>query len=245
MLAHEKLQVYSKALLFVAAASEFSANWSKKHAVVDQLGRASESLILNLAEGARLRSAPSKLRALDYALGSGLECAACLDIARIKGLLSPADSTHQKKGLSEIVRMLVGLRKAWSTWRTHDESVPYRIEPIRGISSPLFHHETLDVYVAALGLMGWLVSLGQTNAASNRSYWQIDEAATSLILNIAEGNGRYSEVDHRRFLGIAESSAVKMAAYLDLAVQKGVLGVEDCGQGKESLDRIMAMLFRM
>ena len=87
MFAHEKLHVYGRALAFVAALSAFSAVWNKKHAVVDQLGRASDSLVLNLADGARLRSGPSKLKALDYALGSGLECAACLDIARIKGLL--------------------------------------------------------------------------------------------------------------------------------------------------------------
>ena len=209
--------------------------------MVDQLSRASESLILNLAEGARLRSAPTKLRALDYALGSSLECAACLDIARIKGLLSPPDSRHEKERLSEIVRMLIGLRKAWSTWRANDEPVPYRAEQVGGVSSPLFHHETLEVYVAALGLMNWLASI----PASNRCYWQIDEAATSLILNIAEGNGRYSEVDHRRFLDIAEGSAVKMAAYFDLAVQKGVLGVKDCAPAKELIDRIVAMLSGM
>ena len=65
MFRHEKLHVYGKALAFVAAASTFSASWDKRHAVVDQFGRAAESLILNLAEGARLRSGPSKVRALD------------------------------------------------------------------------------------------------------------------------------------------------------------------------------------
>ncbi len=74
MLAHEKLQVYGKAIAFVASASALSGTWGKKHAVVDQLERASESLILNLADSARFGSAPSKLKALDYALGSGLEC---------------------------------------------------------------------------------------------------------------------------------------------------------------------------
>jgi four helix bundle protein len=97
MFAHEKLQVYGKALVFVAVASGFSGSWSRKHAVVDQLGRAADSLILNPADGARLRSAPSKLRALDYALGSGLECAACLDIAQIKGLLPDSEASLENK----------------------------------------------------------------------------------------------------------------------------------------------------
>ena len=82
MLPHEKLHVYGKSLAFVATASALSTAWSKSHVVVDQLDRASESLILNLADGARLRSGAGKLKALDYSIGSGLECAACLDVAR-------------------------------------------------------------------------------------------------------------------------------------------------------------------
>src|SRR6266852_7407970 len=143
MFAHEKLHVYGKALAFVAASSAFSAVWNKKHAVVDQLGRASDSLVLNLADGARLRSGPSKLKALDYALGSGLECAACLDIARIKGLLGKAETDHEKQRLCEIVKMLVGLRKAWETWKAREDTVPYRADPAGSASEPLFHHETL------------------------------------------------------------------------------------------------------
>jgi four helix bundle protein len=245
MLAHEKLHVYAKALAFVAAASAFSATWSKKHAVVDQLGRASESLILNLADGARLRSASSKLRSLDYALGSSLECAACLDIAQIKSFLSQAEADREKRRLCEIVRMLVGLRKAWETWQARDDSVPYRTEPSGPAREPLFHHETLEVYGAALELMAWLVSLPGGKELSSRLYRQIDEGLTSIVLNIAEANGRYSELDHRRFLDVAEGAAVKVAAYLDLAVQKLSLGQQECGSGKALLERIAAMLSRM
>ena len=55
---------------------------------------------------------------------------------------------------------------------------------------------------------------------------------TSILLNIAEGNGRYAELDHRRFLDIAEGSAVKVAAYLDLAVQKLTLDRKESSPGK-------------
>jgi four helix bundle protein len=247
MLAHEKLHVYGKALAFVAATSAFSADWSKRHAVVDQLDRALDSLILNLAEGARFRSGPTKLRALDYALGSGFECAACLDIASVKGLVLKHQSAQQKESLSEIVRMLIGLRKAWENWNMHDkaheEPLPYQTEPLA--SAPLFHHETLEVYRTALGLMVWLVSLPGGQELTNRVYRQIDDGVTSLILNIAEGNGRYSELDHRHFLDIAEGSAVKTAAYLDLTVQKHLLDEKDGVPGKALLERILAMLSRM
>ncbi len=245
MLAHEKLHVYGKALAFVAAALTLSGTWSKKHAVVDHLDRASESLILNLAEGARLRPAPSKLRALDYALGSGLECAACLDVARIKGFLGNPETDRQKQRLCEIVRMLIGLRKAWETWKAHDDSVPYRAEPSVPGPEPLFRHETLEVYGAALELMTWLVSLPGGKDLSSRLHREIDDGVTSIILNIAEGNGRYCQLDHRRFLNVAESCAVKVAAYLDLAVQKFSLCTEECAPGRALLERIVAMLSRM
>ncbi len=245
MLPHEKLQVYGKALAFVASASALSTMWSKKHAVVDHLDRASESLILNLADGARLRSGPSKLRSLDYAIGSGLECAGCLDIARIKAFLGKPETGREKQRLCEIIKMLIGLRKAWQTWRAHEDTVPYRAGPSVGVPGALFHHETLEVYGAALELMGWLVSLPGGKELSSRLYRQIDDGATSIILNIAEGNGRYSELDHRRFLDVAEGSAVKVSAYLDLAVQKLILSQEECGRGKAFLERILAMLSRM
>ncbi len=141
--------------------------------------------------------------------------------------------------------MLIGLRKAWETWRVHDDRVPYTAEPSVPARGPFFHHERLEVYGAALGLMGWLVSLLGGKEPSSRLYRQLDEGVTSIILNIAEGNGRYSELDHRRFLDVAQRSAVKVAAYLDLAVHKLSLSPKECGPGKALLERVVAMLSRM
>jgi four helix bundle protein len=81
----------------VASLAKHSAAWDKRHAVVDQLCRASESIVLNLAEGARLRSPQQKQQLLDYAVGSALECAACLDIAVIKQFLDPEIQTVRGK----------------------------------------------------------------------------------------------------------------------------------------------------
>src|SRR5436190_20021191 len=75
MLAHEKLHVYGKALAFVTAVSAFSAVWSKKHAVVDQLDRASDSLINGCYAGLDHR------RFLDIAEGSAVKVAAYLGLA--------------------------------------------------------------------------------------------------------------------------------------------------------------------
>ena len=245
MLPHEKLDVYRKALAFVGDASSSAARWDKRPAVADQFGRASESLVLNLAEGARLRPGRAKLRTLDYALGSCLECAACLDIACIKGFLETRETTHYKRRVCEIARMLVGLGKAWSVWRLQEDSPPYGQTSLEEDNQPLFLHETLHVYQAGLDLVRWMVGLPGAANLPTKSHRQIDEAATSILLNIAEGNGRYCELDHRRLLDLAAAAAVKVAAGLDLATRKTSWDRMICEPGKILLERIVAMLSRM
>jgi len=73
-----------------------------------------------------------------------------------------------------------------------------------------------------------------------------DASKERMILNIAEGNGRYAYLDRRRFLRTAHSALVKTAAYLDLCCIKGELNEQGTNtNGKELLDRIAAMLSRM
>ena len=117
MFHHEKLQVYGRALDFSARVSAFALAWDKKHAVVDHITRASESIVLNLAEAARQLPSSGRLRTIDYSIGSSLECAACLDVAAIKALLTRPHSYQEKQTLCEITRMLIGLRKAWAEMR--------------------------------------------------------------------------------------------------------------------------------
>jgi len=80
--------------------------------------------VLNIAEGARLFSGPAKLMTLDYAIGSALECAACLDIAGIRNLLRAPEATAEKRRLWEITRMLIGLRKSWCADAMKEEPTP-------------------------------------------------------------------------------------------------------------------------
>ena len=62
------------------------------------------------------------------------------------------------------------------------------------------------------------------------------------MLNIAEGNGRFSILDHHRFLQIADRASVKAAVYLDLALEKGLVDASGVSTGKECLRRVRAML---
>jgi four helix bundle protein len=245
MLTHHRLNVYEKALALGANAQELSASWGRRHAIVEHFRRASESIVLNIAEGARLVSGPDKARTLDYALGSTLECAACLDIARIKGRLSHQRSLTEKRRFLEITRMLIGLRKAWLQCDgMSEEPSPYQAEPSTPGLEILFHHESLDVYQVGLDFMRWFVGLPGGRELTDRLCREADKSATSVVLNVAEGNGRYSELDHRRFLEIAGASAVKAAVYLDLYPQKALPARLETTHGGELLSRVVAMLNR-
>ncbi len=63
-----------------------------------------------------------------------------------------------------------------------------------------------------------------------------------MVLNIAEGNGRYAELDHHRFLQMAQSAVFKGADFLDLGVERAFLVETEATAGKEMLRRISAMV---
>jgi len=184
MFSLDKLKVYDKALASAASLARHSRSWDKRHAVTDQLLRASESIVLNLAEGARLRSAAKRQHLVEYAIGSALECAACLDIALIKELLCQEEALQEKRSLCEVVKMMVGLKKAWSVEAFHEEPSRYG-KP----EEWLFPHERLDAYRLSLEFMRWFQGLPGAPTLATRQLRQVDHAGTSLVLNIAEAKG--------------------------------------------------------
>jgi four helix bundle protein len=227
---------------FSTTSSAWTSVWDRKHAVVDELIRATESMVLNLAVAAQMRDTPGRLRTLDYSLGSTLESSACLDIALIKQFLTHEQCQENKLLLCEITRMLVGLRKAWAESILREEPPDKGFDPQNSRSVPLFHHENLKVYLTALGFIQWFTRQIEARELTSRLFRRIDEVGTSVVLNVAEGNGRYSELDHLHFLNLAQTAAVKGAVYLDLAVARRVLDKSVIGTGKEILREIGAMI---
>ena len=121
---HEKLTVYQSSLRFVTWASELIAKVEAKAAVKDQLDRASTSVPLNIAEGNRKFAIRDRCRYLDFARGSALECAACLDVLVAKRLTETEAITDGKQQLFEVVSMLIGLIHSL-TRRVGEESGEY------------------------------------------------------------------------------------------------------------------------
>src|SRR5438309_4600400 len=112
---HEKLNVYQASLEFITWTAELLAEFNSKAAVKDQLDRASTSIPLNIAEGNGKFAIRDRCRYLDFARGSALECAACLDVLVAKRLTDIMTITSGKEQLFEIVSMLMGLIKSLTT----------------------------------------------------------------------------------------------------------------------------------
>ena len=74
---------------------------------------------------------------------------------------------------------------------------------------------------------------------------QLDRAATSIVLNIAEGAGEFSADEKRRFYRMARRSATEAAAILHVIARRGHAPEAQTASARELLARIVAMLVRM
>ena len=108
-----------------------------------------------------------------------------------------------------------------------------------------FDHEKLDVYQEAIAFCGWIGELLSQISAKAAAKDHLDRASTSLPLNIAEGNGKFSTVDRARFLEIARGSALECAACLDVLAVRKLVAAERIFPAKERLVRIVNMLMGM
>jgi four helix bundle protein len=105
-----------------------------------------------------------------------------------------------------------------------------------------FDHERLEAYREAITFVAWLSGILEETVRVGDVRDQLDRASTSIALNIAEGNGKYSPKDRCRFFDTAHGSALECAAGLDILVAKAKLTPEQIRPGKERLQRIVRML---
>src|SRR5882724_5674441 len=108
-----------------------------------------------------------------------------------------------------------------------------------------FHHEKLTVYKRALEFAGWSQDLIDSLTKKTSTRDQLARGGDSIALNIAEGNGKFSQKDRARFFQIAHGSALEAAACLDLLVARRCCAAGAVAKGKASLEEIVRMLFKM
>jgi len=99
------------------------------------------------------------------------------------------------------------------------------------------------VYGAALGVVAALRPVLDGLMKSDRALAdQLRRAASSVVLNIAEGNRRTGK-DRLHFFRIAAGSAAEVRAVLDVARAWGMVGAAPAAEA--DLDRVLAMLWKL
>lgn len=107
-----------------------------------------------------------------------------------------------------------------------------------------FEHERLDVYRVAVELEAASLACVPSRGMSDLRN-QLERAATSVVLNIAEGAGRMSPKDKRRFYGTARGSATECAAILEILKARAAAPPEQLQAARALAVRTVQMLTRL
>jgi four helix bundle protein len=109
---HEQMPVYLLALEFFEGVHTLTATMPRRwRYLIDQLQRASLSILLNIAEGAGEFSPAEKARFYRIAQRSAIECRTALDAANRLHLLQPQHA-HLHEMAGKIYAQLVGLARS-------------------------------------------------------------------------------------------------------------------------------------
>ena len=111
----QKLVVYQKAKDFHMQCKDLLQQTSIDTYVKDQLGRASFSVVLNIAEGSGKFSKPDRKNYFTTARASVFECVAILDILEDQGRVARQRATHLNELANELSRLLYSMIKNLST----------------------------------------------------------------------------------------------------------------------------------
>jgi len=231
LIGHEKLYVYQAGLKFISWSQSAFDEIESSMIVLDHWSRAADSVVENIANGNTRRSRCDRNHYFNIAIGSALESAACLDICHCRHMLSNRQLHIGKNILKSVVNMTIKLRDSKSDY-IREMSEEY-------ISDPYFSHEKLDAYKVALELIVWFDKLLEATQINTGYAKRLDKSTTSLVLNIAEGNGRFSDAEQIRFLDIAQNSAIRTGVCLDILSTKFGTNIDN---GKNILARIVPLI---
>jgi four helix bundle protein len=74
---------------------------------------------------------------------------------------------------------------------------------------------------------------------------QLTRASTSIVLNLAEGAGKLSKADKRRYYLTARGSATESAALLDVCSRLRLIGEAEYLTGKAMIVLVVSMLIKL
>ena len=108
-----------------------------------------------------------------------------------------------------------------------------------------FGHEKLDVYRAAIEYVGWAYRSCETLKGHRNAKDQLLRASQAIPLNMAEGHGKATHGDRRRYVEMARGTALECGAAQDVRQACGAMPAEDHAKAKARLDRIVATLTKL
>jgi len=109
---------------------------------------------------------------------------------------------------------------------------------------PTYKFQRLEVYQLALEYLDLLYELAKTFPAEEKYNLtsQLQRAATSIVLNIAEGSTGQSDAEQYRFLGFAMRSYLETVACLDIAERRAFVSEEQLHDIRELGYRLFTKL---
>ena len=110
----------------------------------------------------------------------------------------------------------------------------------------MLDHEKLDVYKRSIDFFA--VSSTLVAAIPRGHHHLVDQmkrASLSIPLNIAEGAGKLTAPDRKRFYAIARGSAMECGAILDVMRVLNICSDEELDSAKALLIRVAAMLTKL
>ena len=110
----------------------------------------------------------------------------------------------------------------------------------------MFDHEKLKVYPLSIDLVVHSDKVIE-HLPKGRAYLadQLQRAATSVPLNIAEGAGEYSKQEKCRFYRMAKRSATECAAIFDVCERLGLMEKTQYEKSRELLFHIVNVLTKL
>lgn len=107
----------------------------------------------------------------------------------------------------------------------------------------MFDHEKLDVYKVAMAFRCDVEAVLATCMVGRRDMAdQLQRASSSIVLNIAEGAGRFHPLDKRKSYLVSLGSATECASIYEILFNIGTIDSTAYFKAREKLGRIVSML---
>ncbi len=109
----------------------------------------------------------------------------------------------------------------------------------------MFDFERLEVYSKSKSFNKTVASFLENTKIDRNYHDQLKRASFSIMLNIAEGSGRFTKPDKRNFYIISRGSAFECVAIFDYLKDMGNINETQFKEFYSKLEEISKMLFAL